>query len=139
MQRMLALRHRAFQAGRRHLADCGLLEIETPILFKSTPEGARDYLVPSRVSPGRFYALPQSPQILKQVLMVAGCEGYFQMARCFRDEDLRANRQPEFTQMDMEISFCTEEDVFRITEGFIAAAWREAGHAVATPFPRLTH
>lgn len=139
MQRMLALRHRVFQAGRKHLADCGLLEIETPILFKSTPEGARDYLVPSRVHPGSFFALPQSPQILKQVLMISGCDGYFQMARCFRDEDLRANRQPEFTQMDMEMAFCTEEDVFRVVEGFIAATWRAAGIDVPVPFPRLTH
>jgi aspartyl-tRNA synthetase len=138
MQRMLALRHRVFQAGRRFLSDAGLLEIETPILFKSTPEGARDYLVPSRVSPGTFYALPQSPQILKQVLMVSGCDGYFQMARCFRDEDLRANRQPEFTQMDLEMAFCVEEDVFRVTEGFVRAAWAAAGVEIAAPV-RLTH
>ncbi len=139
MQRTLMMRHAVFAAGRQHLAQAGLLEIETPILFKSTPEGARDYLVPSRVNPGTFYALPQSPQILKQVLMISGFEGYYQMARCFRDEDLRANRQPEFTQMDLEMAFCTEEDVWRVTEGFVAAAWRAAGVEIAPPFPRLTH
>jgi aspartyl-tRNA synthetase len=138
-QRILGLRHRAFQAGRAFLSDAGLLEIETPILFKSTPEGARDYLVPSRVNQGKFYALPQSPQVLKQVLMISGFEGYFQMARCFRDEDLRANRQPEFTQMDMEVAFATEEDVYRIVEGFAVATWRSAGFEIAAPFPRMTY
>lgn len=139
MQEIFALRHRAVLAGRRHLAEAGLLEIETPILFKSTPEGARDYLVPSRVHPGHFYALPQSPQVLKQVLMISGFDGYFQMARCFRDEDLRANRQPEFTQMDLEMSFCTEDDVFRITEGYVAALWAAGGFEVRGPFPRMTY
>ena len=139
MQEIFALRHRAVLAGRKHLAEAGLLEIETPILFKSTPEGARDYLVPSRVHQGSFYALPQSPQVLKQVLMISGFDGYFQMARCFRDEDLRANRQPEFTQMDLEMSFCTEDDVFRITEGYVQALWSAGGYEISAPFPRMSY
>ncbi|MEM7244222.1 MAG: aspartate--tRNA ligase [Acidobacteriota bacterium] len=138
MQEMLTLRSRAVMAGRVALADAGLLEVETPILFKSTPEGARDYLVPSRVNNGNFYALPQSPQVLKQVLMISGCDGYFQIARCFRDEDLRANRQPEFTQMDLEISFCKEEDVFRVAERFVQAVWAAGGHEVTPPFQEMT-
>jgi aspartyl-tRNA synthetase len=138
MQANLMLRHRLLQRARRTLTDLEFLEIETPILTKPTPEGARDYLVPSRVHPAEFYALPQSPQIYKQLLMVAGCDRYFQLARCFRDEDLRNDRQPEFTQIDLEASFVGVDDVIGYVEQVLVAQWDEAGHAVPRPFPRLT-
>lgn len=135
---MLHARHRTSQAIRRHMDEHGFLEVETPMLFKSTPEGAREFLVPSRLNPGSFYALPQSPQQYKQMLMVAGVERYYQLVRCFRDEDLRADRQPEFTQLDIELSFIDREDMYALIESLMARIWKDVlGVELETPFPRL--
>ena len=139
MQRNFRLRHDITLAIRDNLSQQGFLEIETPILTKSTPEGARDFLVPSRVHPGEFFALPQSPQIFKQILMISGFDKYFQIARCFRDEDLRADRQLEFTQVDLEMSFPKQETVFAVVEQFLAAGFAAAGVTLPTPFPRVSY
>jgi aspartyl-tRNA synthetase len=139
MQFNIEMRHKVAKAIRDYLSGQGFLEIETPFMTRSTPEGARDYLVPSRVQPGTFYALPQSPQLFKQILMISGFDKYFQIVRCFRDEDLRADRQPEFTQIDLEMSYPQPERVWEVVEGFLTAAFAAAGFAIKTPFPRMDY
>ena len=139
MQFNIEMRHKVSKAIRDYLCGEGFFEIETPFMTRSTPEGARDYLVPSRVQPGSFYALPQSPQMFKQILMISGFDKYFQIVRCFRDEDLRADRQPEFTQIDLEMSYPQTDTVWAVVEGFLTAAFKAAGHEIKTPFPRMSY
>ncbi len=140
MQRNLAMRHKVTKCARDYFDENGFIEVETPVLIKPTPEGARDYLVPSRIKNGAFYALPQSPQMFKQLLMVGGTDRYFQIAKCFRDEDLRADRQPEFTQIDLEMSFADVDEVISVQEGFLKKVMKEVlGRDIETPFPRLTY
>src|ERR1700687_5367390 len=140
MRDRLLLRHRITRAMRHYLDDAGFVDIETPMLSKATPEGARDYLVPSRTHAGKFFALPQSPQIYKQLLMIAGFDRYYQIVRCFRDEDLRADRQPEFTQLDIETSFLSQDDIMRLMEDLVRHFFREVlGTELADPFPRITY
>jgi aspartyl-tRNA synthetase len=139
MQKALRLRHATSRAARRYLDDNGFLEVETPVLYKSTPEGAREFLVPSRMHDGQFYALPQSPQLFKQLLMVAGLDRYYQIVKCFRDEDLRADRQPEFTQIDVETSFLTEREIQDLMEGLVRHIWKQVLGVDLPPFPRLTY
>jgi aspartyl-tRNA synthetase len=139
MQFNIETRHKVALAIRNYLSGLGFLEIETPFMTRSTPEGARDYLVPSRVQPGTFYALPQSPQMFKQILMISGFDRYFQIVRCFRDEDLRADRQPEFTQIDLEMTYPRPQSVWAVVEGFLTAAFKAAGHDIRAPFPRMSY
>src|ERR1700678_434555 len=139
MQFNIEMRHKVAKAIRDYLSAQGFFEIETPFMTRSTPEGARDYLVPSRVQPGTFYALPQSPQMFKQILMISGFDKYFQIVRCFRDEDLRADRQPEFTQIDLEMTYPQPESVWEVVEGFLTAAFAAAGNQIKTPFPRMDY
>ena len=139
MQQILALRHKVYQSTRRYFDENGFLEVETPILYKSTPEGAREFLVPSRHVAGTFYALPQSPQLFKQILMISGCDRYMQICRCFRDEDPRADRQAEFTQIDLEMSFVRREQVMEMMEGFVRRLWKEVAGVDVPPMLRMTY